>query len=157
MGVCTTCGTGTASFVAVVCFSIFFILFFLLGGGGGCRGAGGIIQRIVFLASPHLLWLFFRLGGLGGGGGDGWLGSRFVFRGGQCKDFLLAFSPVLLWLLPQNNVISRGCYGEGGSAVPHDITSTCLAHVRFQCGVLTGFLVPFPETRGPEGVEQMRA
>ena len=136
-------------FCCCCCCCLFFHSLFWGGWGGG------IIQRIVFLASPHLLWLFFRLGW--GVGGRGWLGQSIRFQGWAVQGFFSSFSPLLLRSFPQSNVISWGCYGEGGSTVPHDITSTCLTHVRFQCGVLTGFLVLFPETRGPDGVEQMRA
>ena len=65
---------------------VFSFSFFGVGWGG--------IQRIVFLASPHLLWLFFRWGrGWGLLGEDGRWGSWFVFRGGQCKDFFSSIFP----------------------------------------------------------------
>ena len=72
-------------------FPFFLFIYFCWGGGGGCRGAGGIIQRIVFLASPHLLWLFFRLGGWGGGG---WVaGQSICFQGWAVQGFFASFFP----------------------------------------------------------------
>ena len=86
MGVCTTCGTGTTSFVVVIV--CFFILFFL------GWGWGGGIQRIVFLASPHLLWLVFRWGEGVGVVGGGWaVGQLMRFQGWAAQGFFSSIFP----------------------------------------------------------------